>query len=293
MAFDCASMPAQTRAAQWTMPALACDSHCHIFGPAHRFPFAPERSYTPADASAEMLWAMHARLGIQRGVIVQPNCHGYDMSALVDALRRGQGQYRGIALLPGDVSQDELLRLDQEGVRGVRFNFIAHLAGAGSDEMLAMAERIAPLGWHLCIHTQGRALLELLPSLHAAGVPYVIDHMGRVDVDEGVNGEAFQALLALRDDPLAWVKISGVDRLAGGQAPYERGYDYVKALLEALPQRVLWGTDWPHPNIAGAVPDDGELLGLFCALCPDDALREQVLVRNPQALYDFKEIKHE
>ncbi|NYT78648.1 amidohydrolase family protein [Alcaligenaceae bacterium] len=289
MVRDSAPHGASAQTVACSMPAQACDSHCHIFGPASQFPFAPERSYTPEDAGFDMLHAMHQRLGLERGVIVQPNCHGYDMSAVVDALRRGQGQYRAVALLPDNVSQSEIARLDGEGVRGVRFNFVAHLAGATPDDMLSMAERIATFGWHLCIHTDGSSLLALLPKLQGSEVPFIIDHMGRVDADEGVHSASFQALLSLRDDPLAWVKISGVDRLAGGHSPYDKGHAFVRALVEHMPDRLLWGTDWPHPNVAGPVPDDQELLNLLCALCPDAAVRERILVHNPQQLYRFKD----
>lgn len=290
MPSDHAPHIAETLDVSYRLPARACDSHFHIFGPAEKFPFAPDRSYTPADASFEMLRALHERLGIQRGVIVQPNCHGYDMSATIDGLRRGKGQYRAVALVPSDVDMAELRQLDREGVRGVRFNFMPHLAGGpGVDDMLSMARKIASLGWHLCIHTNGATLPGLLPCLKDLPVPYVIDHMGRVDVDQGVEGEAFQALLTLRNAPQAWVKVSGVDRLAGGAAPYTTGHQFVRALLDAMPERILWGTDWPHPNVAGPIPDDAQLLEIFCALCPDEGLREQILVTNPHTLYRFEQ----
>lgn len=275
------------------LPALACDSHFHVFGPAARFPYAPERSYTPDDAPFESALAMHAALGLQRGVIVQPACHGYDMSATLDALQRGRGQYRAIALAPADISLEQLQAFDAQGVRGVRFNFMPHLSGGpGIEDMAAMGRKIEALGWHLCIHTNGAALPGLLKALKHMPVPYVIDHMGRVDVDEGTQGAAFQALLELASVPDAWVKVSGIDRLAGGHAPYSAGRAFVSALLEAMPERVLWGTDWPHPNVAGPVPDDADLLDIFLELCPDAGLREQVLVRNPDTLYRFDPVAH-
>jgi len=272
------------------LPAGACDAHLHIFGPAHKFPFAPERTYTPADASFEMMRDMHARLGIQRGVIVQPNCHGFDMSATLDALQRGEGRYRAVALVPADVGRAELERLDKAGVRGVRFNIMPHLGDSATpQDMASMAARIADLGWHLCIHTQGTSLPELLPVLKALPVPYIIDHMGRVDASQGIHGEAFQTILALRGSSGAWVKISGADRLSGGHAPYRQGRDFMRVLLDAMPEQLLWGTDWPHPNVAGAVPDDMALLDFFLDLCPQQELREQILVHNPQTLYRFEQ----
>ena len=275
---------------QARLPALACDSHFHVFGPADRFPYAPERSYTPEDAPFEALRALHAGLGIQRGVVVQPACHGYDLSVTLDALRRGRGQYRAVALVPGDISLAALRELDEQGVRGVRFNFMPHLSGGpGMEDMLAMGRRIEPLGWHLCVHTNGATLPGMLQQLRRLPVPYVIDHMGRVDVREGIEGAAFQALLSLARVSDAWVKVSGIDRLAGGRSPYRAGREFVAALLDAMPERTLWGTDWPHPNVAGPVPDDAELLDIFLDLCPGEALREQVLVRNPHVLYRFAE----
>lgn len=285
--FDCAPAKKHTEKITFDVPADACDSHCHIFGPASQFPFDPRRSYTPPDAGYDDLKIKQDNLGLRRAVLVQANCHGYDMSAITNAISRSQGQYRGIALLPPDVTDNRLQQLHEEGIRGVRYNFVSHLAGATIDELQTMAQKIAGLGWHLCIHADETSLLRLLPDLQKLTLPFVIDHMGRIDISQGLQSDAFTALLQLRHHPQAWIKISGVDRLCGGAAPYTAGQPFMKAIIEAMPERTLWGTDWPHPNVTGPVPDDGQLLNIFGTVCPDPALRHRILVDNPQILYQF------
>lgn len=270
------------------LPLDSCDSHCHIFGPAAVFPFAEGRSYTPADASFETLQALHQKLGISRAVIVQPGCHGVDMSAVLDALDKGNGQYRGVALVAPEVRSEQIRHLDSRGVRGVRFNFISHLGSSNWSDVERIATLIAPYGWHLCIHTDKESLLGLLPLLRQLPVPFVIDHMGRVSAQEGIAGDDFQALLGLKNHPGAWVKISGIDRVSSsGKRPFADGKPLVRALVETMAERLLWGTDWPHPNVRGEMPDDGELVNLFTELCPDPAVQEQILVTNPHTLYRF------
>ncbi|AHG63704.1 amidohydrolase family protein [Advenella mimigardefordensis] len=287
--FDCAPAKKHTEKINFDVPVNACDSHCHIFGPASRFPFDVNRSYTPPDAGYDDLNAKQANLGLRRAVLVQPNCHGYDMSAVTDAISRSHGQYRGVALLPAQVSRAQLQQLDRDGIRGVRYNFVSHLAGATINDVSAMADMIADLGWHICIHADEISLLQLLPNLKNLPVPFIIDHMGRIDIDKGLHSEAFEALLQLRDCSQAWIKVSGVDRLAGGVAPYTAGHAFMKAIIDIMPDRTLWGTDWPHPNVTGEVPDDGQLLNIFGAVCEDAALRKKILVDNPQQLYRFND----
>src|SRR5690606_4428236 len=178
------------------LPQGACDTHFHVFGPADRFPYSPDRSYTPDDAPFEVLQALHQRLGLQRGVIVQPGCHGFDMSATLDAVRRGNGQYRAVALVPSDISHEALASLNEQGVRGVRFNFVAHLNNAPWSDILAVAERIKGLGWHLCFHADQASLANLLPRLGELDLPFVLDHMGRVNAAEGPDNPALKAVLA-------------------------------------------------------------------------------------------------
>jgi len=287
---DCAPPRSETAPLRQALPALACDAHCHIFGPADVFPYVEGRPYTPPDAPFEKLRALHEKLGIARGVIVQPGCHGTDMRPVLDALEKGRGRYRAVALLAPDISDEALADYDARGVRGVRFNFMAHLGGAGFDQVERIARRIGPLGWHICLHTEGPLLASLLPRLEALGVPFVIDHMGRVAAAGGLRDESFQALLGLQGNANAWVKISGPDRISSsGKRPFADARPFVQALVDTMPEQLLWGTDWPHPNVRGEMPDDGELVNFFTELCPDPAVQETILVTNPQALYRFDE----
>lgn len=285
---DCRPPLATPSRPRHALPAGACDTHCHVFGPADRFPYAEGRSYTPPDAPYARMAALHAHLGVQRAVVVQANCHGGDHAALLDALAQSQGRYRGVALLGADATPASVRRLHDGGVRGARFNFVPHLGGAPDpavfDHVIGL---IAPLGWHVCLHLDGAMLPELLPRLRALPVPFVIDHMGRVKAADGLDAPAFRALLDLAREPLAWVKVSGIDRIASGKRPFAEGIPFVRALVDALPERTLWGTDWPHPNVAGDMPDDGELADAFFLACPDAETRQQVLVDNPARLYGF------
>ncbi|AYD63862.1 amidohydrolase [Achromobacter sp. B7] len=270
------------------MPPGACDAHCHVFGPGNVFPYAEGRSYTPPDAPYAAMAALHAHLGIERAVVVQANCHGSDHSALLDALAQSGGRYRGVALLGADATAVRVRQLHDGGVRAARFNFVPHLGGAPNpavfDHVVAL---IAPLGWHLCLHVDGAMLPELLPRLLALPVPFVVDHMGRLKAADGLDSPAMRALLSLADVPQAWVKVSGIDRIASGKRPFAQGIPFVSALVQAMPDRCLWGTDWPHPNVAGDMPDDGELVDTFFQACPDAAVRQRVLVDNPAKLYGF------
>lgn len=270
------------------LPARACDAHVHVFGPAARFAFAPNRPFTPPEAPKEALFALHARLGIARCVVVQSTCHGFDNAVTEDALAAAGGRYCGVALLPACVADAELRRLDRAGFRGVRFNFMAHLGGASStDELLALGERIAPLGWHLQVHCEPGLLAGLAPALRRARVPVVIDHMGRVDASAGLAQPAFETLCGLLADDRFLVKVSGAERASREAPPWEDALPFARHLVERFPDQVLWGTDWPHPNLASGPPDDGLLVDLLTRIAPGEALRARLLVDNPQRLYRF------
>ncbi|KAF1046862.1 amidohydrolase family protein [Xylophilus sp.] len=272
------------------LPPGACDAHCHIFGPADRFPYAPQRSFTPVDATREQLFALHRMLGIERCVLVQSAVHGFDNAVIEDAIAAGGGRYLGIALVPVDVADTELQRLAAAGFRGVRFNFMAHLPSADPAAVVALTRRLAPLGLHLQVHFESSLVHTLGPVLAQSAVPVVIDHFGRVDASLGADHADFRALAALLRNPLFHVKLSGADRnsrlASSHRPPYADATALARRLLEAAPERCFWGTDWPHPNHTH-IPDDGLLVDALEQIAPTAALRRQLLVDNPQRFYRF------
>jgi len=273
-------------APRYVPPVNACDAHCHIWGPVARFPFVENRPFTPPDRGKEDLAALYARLGITRSVIVQAIVHGTDNRAMLDAIASSGGHYRGIALIDDSFDEKALQALHAGGVRGVRFGFVRHLkARPDMDFFRRTVARIAPLGWHAQIHLDAADLLELREELHALRIPFVIDHMARVKARDGVDQPAFRQLMTLMRNPLAWVKICGMERVSSTGAPFRDALPFARALAEAAPERILWGTDWPHPNIAGDMPNDGDLLDLLAEALPEEAARRRVLVDNPTRLY--------
>jgi 2-pyrone-4,6-dicarboxylate lactonase len=272
----------------FTPPPLACDAHCHIFGPGDKFPYALDRAYTPPDSGIDDFEALQERLGLSRAVFVQASCHGTDNAAMVDALVRGGGRYAGVAMIDESFTEADIAALHIAGVRATRFNFVAHLGGAPElDVFWRIVNRVVPFGWHIVLHFDAKDLPDYASLLDAMPSPYVIDHMARVDASAGLDQEPFQALLRLMSDERCWVKISGAERLtAGGTPPYDDVVPYARALIAAAPDRVLWGTDWPHPNVRH-MPDDGDLVDLLAAYAPEAATRDRILVANPARLYDF------
>ncbi|MBO9515036.1 MAG: amidohydrolase family protein [Variovorax sp.] len=273
------------------LPPGACNAHCHVFGPGDRFPYAPDASFVPKeDAPKEALFALNDSLGLERCVVVQSACHGFDNRAAEDAVAARPDSYRGIALLPADVADAELKRLHAAGFRGVRFNFMGHLGRrAPMEDVLALAARMAPLGWHLQIHGDPSLLTDLAPALRRSPTPVVIDHIGRIDAALGLDQPDFRALLALMEDPRFWVKVSGMDRITRLGPPYADAQPFARKLVAEFGDRVVWGNDWPHPNHAGPVPDERQLVELIAEIAPTSAAREALLVRNPHRLYQFGE----
>ena len=276
------------RAPSFALPPGACDSHCHVFGPGDVFPYHPKRSYTPPDAPRKALEKLHATLGLDRAVIVQATCHGDDNRAMLDAIARSEGRYRGVAMIGDPIADAELEALHYGGVRGVRMSFARHLSGPPDfSRVERVARRIAPLGWHLVLYLEAEDVVENAHALGRLGVPVVIDHMARVRVAEGLDQPAFRQLLDFLRDADFWVKISCAERLSAAGPPFDDVAPFAAALIEAAPDRVLWGTDWPHPNIEGRMPNDGELAELLLAYAPDAASRRKILVDNPARLYGF------
>jgi 2-pyrone-4,6-dicarboxylate lactonase len=278
---------AQPSKPTFTLPAGTVDAHCHVFGPGERFPYAPERKYTPCDASKEQLFSLRDHLGISRNVIVQATCHGADNSAMLDALVHADGRARGVATVRRDVSDDQLERMHALGVRGVRFNFVKRLVDfTPRDELLEIAQRIAHRNWHVVVYFEAADLPELWDFFTALPTPVVVDHMGRPDVTKPVDGPEFDRFIRLMDEhENIWAKLTCPERLSVSGPPYRDVVPFARRVLETFPDRVLWGTDWPHPNLKGHMPDDGLLVDSVPHIARTAALQQQLLVRNPMRLY--------
>ena len=280
-------------------PPGTVDAHCHVFGPGDVFPYAPERKYTPTDAGRDELSALHDHLGVARRVVVQATCHGADNRAMVDALRASAGRARGIATLHPDVTDGELARLHEAGVRGVRFNFLKRLVDASpAHDLAVIAARIAPLGWHAVIYFEATDLDELEGVLGALPVPLVVDHMGRPDVTRDVDGTEFSHFLRFVDAHDVWVKVSCPERLSvtgpaaldGERNAYRDVVPFARRVVEEFGDRVLWGTDWPHPNLTDHMPDDGLLVDHIPHIAPGPQAQQRLLVDNPMRLYWPEEV---
>lgn len=272
------------------LPSHACDAHCHVFGPAEHFPYAHERKYTPIDAPKEKLFTLHQHLGFERSVLVQASCHGTDNSAMLDMLKAGQGRYRGVAVVGSDISDEELLTMHHAGVRGIRFNFVKRLVDIKPVEYYqTLAKRIAKLDWHVIAYFESQQLADLEVLLKDLQVPLVIDHMGRPDINKGIAGHDFQRICnLLKDHPNTWVKVGCHERLTNQESvEYKDVIPFAKHLVETFSSQVLWGTDWPHPNMKLHMPDDGALVDNIPAFAVTKELQNKLLVENPHRLYEF------
>ena len=276
------------RRPRFVPPKGSVDAHCHVFGPGAQFPYAPERRYTPCDAPKMKLWGLRDYLGFERNVIVQATCHGADNRALVDALRASDGRARGVAAVAAGVTDRELAALDAAGVRGVRFNFVKRLVDTTPREvLLEIARRGAPLGWHVVIYFEAAELPELYTFFASLPTTVVVDHMGRPDVTKSVDGPEFELFVRLmREHPDIWSKVSCPDRLSkSGPPDYDDVVPFARRIVEAFADRVLWGTDWPHPNMKSHMPDDGALVDFIPKVATTAALQRRLLIDNPMRLY--------
>ena len=280
---------------RFKLPPGSVDAHCHVFGPGAEFPFAPERKYTPCDASKHQLFALRDHLGFDKNVIVQATCHGADNSALVDALRHSNNRARGIATVKRSITDAELQEMHVAGVRGTRFNFVKRLVDfTPKDELMEIAHRIAPLGWQVVIYFEAVDLPELWDFFTALPTTVVVDHMGRPDVTKPVDGPQFQLFVKMmKEHPNIWSKVSCPERLSeagppalhGEQNAYRDVVPFARYLVETFPDRVLWGTDWPHPNLKNHMPDDGLLVDYIPRIATTADLQRKLLVDNPTRLY--------
>jgi 2-pyrone-4,6-dicarboxylate lactonase len=280
---------------RFKLPAGAVDAHCHVFGPGDQFPYAPERKYTPCDASKDQLFALRDHLGFDKNVIVQATCHGSDNRALVDALRHSNNKARGVATVNRHVTDAELQEMHAAGVRGTRFNFVRRLADFTPPEVLMeIATRIAPLGWHVVIYFEAQDLPELYDFFTRLPTTVVVDHMGRPDVTQPVTGPEFGLFLKMMTEHTnIWSKVSCPERLSVSGPPalngqmhaYQDVVPFARHLVETFSDRVLWGTDWPHPNLKDHMPDDGLLVDYIPQIAPTAELQHKLLVDNPTRLY--------
>ena len=280
--------PKGRRKPSFKLPPGATDAHCHVFGPGDVFPYAPERKYTPADAPKEKLFALRDFLGFERNVIVQATCHGADNRALVDALRAAGERARGVATIRPSVTRDELAEMHEAGVRGVRFNFVRRLADPKPDEYYrGLVDRITEFGWHIVVYFEAPDLAERWDLFTSLPTTIVVDHMGRPDVTKPLDDEGFTLFQRLmREHENVWAKLSGAERLTkSGPPAYDDVIPFARHLAEAFPDRVIWGTDWPHPNMKSHMPDEGDLVDLIPLIAPTEELQRKLLVANPMRLY--------
>jgi 2-pyrone-4,6-dicarboxylate lactonase len=270
---------------RFKLPKGACDAHCHVFGPGDKFPYAANRRYTPADAPKEMLAALHAHLGIDRAVIVQASCHGADNAAMLDCIASDPKRYRGVAIVDDSFTEADYDRLDRGGVRGVRFNFVKHLGGAPDMAVFnRVIDRVKTRGWHVVLHVNAPDIVPLSDMIRRLPLPFVIDHMGRVPSAAGVEQPPLRALIELSRLENCWIKVCGSERIS--MPPYAAAVPIARALVEASPTRVLWGTDFPHPNATHAA-DEADLVDLVPQFVADALAQKRLLVDNPARLYGF------
>ena len=279
-----------TRESIYKAPHNACDAHCHIFGPHSTFPYSKKATYWPPDAPQNDLRTMHDKLNIQRAVLVQASCHGIDNSAMIDAIQKNPKRYKGVCIADDSFSIEDFKYLDENGVKGVRFNFVAHLGGAPDLKVMqSVIEKVTPLGWHLVIHVNAEDIIAYADFFAKFDLPIVVDHMGRVPTCKGVNQEAYKTLLEFMKKSNWWVKICGSERISSAGAPFYDAIPYAQGLVAIAPDRVLWGTDYPHPNIKKHMPNDADLLDLIPLIAPSKELQQKILVDNPARLYGFED----
>jgi len=285
----CKAPDPNTRTPKFRAPPGACDAHCHIFGPGDRYPYAPDRTYTPPDAPLSRFKELQATLGLERAVLVNASCHGSDNTVIVDAIAQSGGKYRGVANSDDSFTEQDFETLHSQGFRGVRFNFVKHLGGVPDmGEFHRTLAKVKPFGWHVDLHFDAVDIPSQQEFINSLPIPFIIDHMGRVPTKNGLDQPPFQALLQLaQENEKCWVKISGAERLSSNGPPFTDAVPFAQALIGVAPDRLLWGTDWPHPNIAKHMPNDGDLVDLFALFTSDPAMQKRILVDNPHRLYQF------
>jgi predicted TIM-barrel fold metal-dependent hydrolase len=283
----CPGPDRQTRRPNFVMPAGACDCHVHVFGPQAVFPFSPQRSYTPEDCTFDDLMAMEATLGIERVVIVHGGAHGTDNSATLDGLDRAPDKLRGVAVIPPGLPAATLQDMHRRGMRGCRMSSVVS-GGASFTDLRQLSDETYDMGWHLVLHFNRSAeLADVEPLLKQVRSPFVLDHMARVTVDEGVDSPGFAALMRLLDTDRCWIKLASLYRLSSEPYPHRDMMPMIERVVSARPDRVIWGSNWPHPICPVPMPNDGDLVDLIPMWFPDETTQRLALVDNPAALYGF------
>jgi predicted TIM-barrel fold metal-dependent hydrolase len=278
-----------TRIPKFKTPPGTCDTHCHIFGPDSVYPYAEDASYVPPDAGLVAFTTLHVKIGAERAVIVNASCHGLDNTPVTDAIAVSGGLYKGIGNVDETFSEKDIAALDKAGIMGCRFTFLKRLGR--TPDMSAfhrVVDKIKGFGWHVVIYLEPDTVPDFAPILSALPVSYVIDHMGTVKAAKGgVDQPGFVALLDLaKRDEKCWVKCTGLERTSAAGAPFHDAVPFAKKLVETIPDRVLWGTDWPHPNVP-VMPNDGDLVDLVPLYAEDAKAQQKLLVDNPARLYKF------
>jgi 2-pyrone-4,6-dicarboxylate lactonase len=277
-----------TKIPTFKLPQLSCDAHCHIFGPGTKYPYAPDRPYTPPDAPLEDFRTLHKKLGVGRAVIVNASVHGTDNRVALDAIAVSGGAYRAVANIDDTIGERGLRELHERGFRGCRFNFVRHLGGVPDkrvfERVIAM---IAELEWHVDLHFDAVDIPEYADMLVRLPVRYTIDHMGRVKASDGLDQPPFKTLIDLMQrDEKCWVKVCGCERVSSLGPPFVDAVPFAREIVETAVDRVIWGTDWPHPNVK-VMPNDGDLVDLVPLFAPEVEFQQKILVSNPARLFEF------
>ncbi|MGH7033127.1 MAG: amidohydrolase family protein [Stellaceae bacterium] len=283
------------RKPRFTPPPNACDTHFHVWGPPNRFPYAESRRYTPPAAPIEHFWAMASVIGVERGLLLHASAHGFDNAVTLDAVARSEGRLRAVLRATDRYDAAALKALHAQGVRGMRFNFIERLKTSAenglfeSDLLQRVAAQLAPLSWFIDLHIEPRLIVEKADMLRRLPVPVVIDHFGKVNLAEGVEQPAVRALLDLLGEPNIWIKVSGGPARISVGGTLEQLTTLARALIARAPDRVIWGSDWPHSDVyePGRMPNDGDLMNMVLDFAPDEATRRKILADNPARLVDF------
>ena len=277
-----------TKTPSYRPPAGATDTHAHIFGPTARFPYSDDRSYTPEACTAEDYAGMLATIGFDRAVLVQGGAHGTDNRAILDAIARSGGAYRGVVVIPPGLGRERLAQLDAAGIRGVRLSTMSG-SGIPFSALGRLAAEVDEFGWHVVLHFKdANELLDVVPELERLRNPFVLDHLARIMGADGIGSEPFHAVLRLLETDRCYVKLASMYRLSSEPYPHRDLLPMIHAVVAARPDRIIWGSNWPHPiHYHGIMPNDGDLVDLIPLWVPDPGDQRKMLVDNPAALYEF------